>query len=335
MVVGAPPGTSRSKRRPFSGSPSTPVDWARTAPPPRHQSSLQIARLWIASRSERSFIVDSLDESLRFDRDYIIVGTARRTWGMLPACPLSGPVSWKLTARGSRMHAASEFGVAMKSRSAGWTTWSVLVLTWCGLGSAEDRLWLVRDAAASATIIRGAEDDFAAERLQGWLAEKTGAQIEVRSTDREPPAGKGCVVLIGSLASNPLLRRIAGQLKLELDPQELTDQGYVARRVYHEGRHWLILAGGGRDGAIHAVVDLVHWSLGAERKACGSIRSTSARSPGSAIAGSGRGTIAWTGAVGGRPSREWAAASTKRSRTHSWSTTSGASTTWPTTSSTA
>lgn len=146
-------------------------------------------------------------------------------------------------------------------RGFGWTAWLALVLSWCGLAAAEDRLWLVRDAAVSATIVRGEEDDFAAERLESWLAEKTGAEIEIRVADREPLPDEGCVVLVGSLASNPVLRKIAGQLELDLDPERLTDQGYVARRVRHQERDWLILAGGGRDGVIHAVADLINWTL--------------------------------------------------------------------------
>lgn len=86
-------------------------------------------------------------------------------------------------------------------------------------------------------------DDFAAERLQQWLAEKSDAPAEVRTAARGKLPNEGCVVLVGSLASNPLLAQIAGDLRLELDPKELTEQGYVARRVRREGRDWLMLAG--------------------------------------------------------------------------------------------
>ncbi|MFH1264903.1 MAG: discoidin domain-containing protein [Planctomycetota bacterium] len=144
-------------------------------------------------------------------------------------------------------------------RGARWMAWLALVLACRAPASAEDRLWLARDGEVPATILRGNNDDFAAERLQGWLATKSGAEVEIRTAAPGQLPEEGCVVLVGSLASNPLLAKIAGDLTLELDPAGLTEQGYVARRVRHEGRDWLILAGGGRDGAIHAVVDLVNW----------------------------------------------------------------------------
>ena len=41
----------------------------------------------------------------------------------------------------------------------------------------------------------------------------------------------------------------------------LTDQGYVAKRLSYAGHDCLLLAGGGRDGAPYAVMDLIHWNL--------------------------------------------------------------------------
>ena len=88
--------------------------------------------------------------------------------------------------------------------------------------SAGDRLWLVRDGQATATIVRGGEDDFAAERLAGWLADRSGAEIDVRTADAEPLPEGGCVVLVGSPASNPVLRKMAAAVGLAIDPAELT-----------------------------------------------------------------------------------------------------------------
>ncbi len=126
---------------------------------------------------------------------------------------------------------------------------------------AEDSLWLVREGQCRATILRGDEDDFAAERFERWLREKCGAAIEVQPADADRLPEQGPVVLLGSVASNPLVWKLAAELKIELGPEELTDQGYVARRARHEGRDWLILAGGGRDGTNYAVADLINWHL--------------------------------------------------------------------------
>lgn len=127
--------------------------------------------------------------------------------------------------------------------------------------SAEDRLWLVQNGLPRAAIIRGGADDFAAERLAQGLAQACCGAIEVRSAGNGSlPDGK-CIVLVGTADSNPLLRRVAGAVHLEVSQRALTDQGYLARRVRYQGRDWLILAGGGRDGAIHAVADLVNWRL--------------------------------------------------------------------------
>ena len=71
----------------------------------------------------------------------------------------------------------------------------------------------------------------------------------------------GPVILVGSAASNPLLRRVSDALELDIDPAGLTGQGYVTRTARHEGHDWVILAGGGRAGAIYAVTDLINWRL--------------------------------------------------------------------------
>jgi len=139
--------------------------------------------------------------------------------------------------------------------------WSALVLTWCVFVSAEDKLWLVRDGGARAVIVRGGEDDFAAQRLQRWLAEKSRIEVSIRVAEEGCSPDDTCVVLIGSPDSNPLIKKTAAEVGIDLDVTELGDQGYVARRLHYDGRDWVVLAGGGRDGAIHAVVDLINWHL--------------------------------------------------------------------------
>lgn len=127
--------------------------------------------------------------------------------------------------------------------------------------SAEEPLWLVRDGQSRATIVYGGENEYAAERLQRFLADATGAKVNLAPADGWRPSDKDSVVLIGSAQSNRVLGELCEKLGLKIDPTQLTDQGYVAKRVSHDGRDWLILAGGGRDGAQYAVVDLFQWQL--------------------------------------------------------------------------
>jgi hypothetical protein len=144
-----------------------------------------------------------------------------------------------------------------------------VVTSWCQqlvLARAEENLWLVRDGNACATIVFGRGDDFAAERLQRFLTEQSGATVETIPAERwqafpKNTIDKDCVVLVGSEQSNPVLKKLGGQFGLKLDPAGLTEQGYVAKRISHEGRDWLILAGGGRDGSQYAVVDLFQGKL--------------------------------------------------------------------------
>ena len=146
-------------------------------------------------------------------------------------------------------------------RRACWIACSGVLLLACASASAEDELWLVRGGRATATIVRGEEDEFAADRLRRFLKDKTGAEVAVLpASDRPLPEG-GCVVLVGSARSNRWVRELGNELGLDLDPAGLTDQGYVAQRLPREGRELLFLAGGGRDGTRHAVVDLLHWHL--------------------------------------------------------------------------
>ena len=108
-------------------------------------------------------------------------------------------------------------------------TWLALTLTWHVLALAGDKLWLVRDGGARAVIVRGGEDDFAAERLQAWLKRRAGVEVGIRVADQKYSPEEPCVVLVGSPATNALIRKLAAEAKIELDVTKLGDQGYVAR----------------------------------------------------------------------------------------------------------
>ena len=146
-------------------------------------------------------------------------------------------------------------------RHASGCRWLMPLLIVSAPAFGDARLWLVRDGQARCTIVRGEQDDFAADRLRRWLADKTGVTVPVVSAGQGRSDVSGCQILVGRAVSNPLVRQAGAELGLKLSADDLTEQGYVARRVTHAGRDRLILAGGGRDGAIHAVVDLINWHL--------------------------------------------------------------------------
>ncbi len=127
--------------------------------------------------------------------------------------------------------------------------------------NADQPLWLVRDGQARCTIVAGKDDDFAGDRLRRWMADHSGVQVNVLQADSGPLPKKGCVVLVGSVVSNSWIRKLSDTLGLQASPQALTSQGYIAKRIHHDRRDWLLLAGGGRDGAIHAVADMINWHL--------------------------------------------------------------------------
>jgi hypothetical protein len=149
--------------------------------------------------------------------------------------------------------------------------WLVLILFPLQIGpgaDAAERLYLTCRGQPQCTIIRGRDDDFAAERLARHLAEKTGAKVKVIASDQWQwqPSDKGGLILIGSTASNGCIATLASEKGIDLSPARLTDQGYVAKRLSHKGHDCLLMAGGGRDGAQYAVMDLIHWNLESDGK---------------------------------------------------------------------
>jgi len=144
-----------------------------------------------------------------------------------------------------------------------WIVLPLLLLVSGTTAQAEERLWLTRNGEPGATLIGGGQDEYAVERLQRWFAERANVALRTAPADPARIPAAGTVILLGSAASNPMVAQLSQVLGLNLDPSDLTEQGYVARRLEHEGRQWLILAGGGRDGVIHAVADLMNLHLNA------------------------------------------------------------------------
>ena len=104
-----------------------------------------------------------------------------------------------------------------------------LLLVHVVTASAEEKLWLAKDRTAQATIVGGGEDDYAVGRLRRWFSEQADVEVDVVAADAEGIPKQGCIILLGSAASNPLIAKLDKQLELELDPAGLTEQGYVAK----------------------------------------------------------------------------------------------------------
>ncbi len=148
-----------------------------------------------------------------------------------------------------------------------WTFMSsITLMLGSGLSGEQERLWLVQDGRPECVILHGQQDDFAAERLKRWIAEKTQAEVESRPIIRPGEAERGCTILIGGFGSDRVLQNRLSTLGIQADPNTLTDQGYIARTLRHENRTYLVLIGGGRDGAIHAVADLIDRHLNTQAK---------------------------------------------------------------------
>ena len=157
----------------------------------------------------------------------------------------------------------------------GFLAWTVavtlLAMAFVNTTSAEERLWLVHDGQSCAAIVFGSDNIYAAERLQRYFTDQTGAKMDLVSAEQWKASDSGlskkrAVILIGSDKSNPVLHQLATQYDWEIDPNAITEQGYLAKRLSHDGRDWVILAGGGRDGAQYATVDLFQWNLQCEGK---------------------------------------------------------------------
>jgi hypothetical protein len=137
----------------------------------------------------------------------------------------------------------------------------LLMMVATSVAVADDKLWLVRDGRPAAVIVAGPEDRYPVSRLQRGIADVAGVQMPIRTPSESDATEPGCTILVGSAASNPALARLAATAKLDIAAAGLTEQGYRARWFEHQGRSWLVLAGGGHAGALYAVVDLLNWHL--------------------------------------------------------------------------
>jgi hypothetical protein len=155
------------------------------------------------------------------------------------------------------------------SYAARWNVTPILLTVFVTVGSLAhgDTLWLVEDGMPRVNIVGCGEDDYAAERLQRWFSEEAEVEVSVVApTELRRLPKDDCVILLGSATSSRSITKLFKEIALELDADKLTEQGYIVRRLRHDGREYVVLAGGGRDGVIHAVADLMNLHLNVSEK---------------------------------------------------------------------
>lgn len=118
---------------------------------------------------------------------------------------------------------------------AGWIACVAVACVGSGSASAGDRLWLVRDGRAAATIVRGGDDDFAAERLATWLADKSGAKIDVQTADAERFVDERLARLYGGREAAHAIPRIIPLVRTSKDRASPENCG-AARRLAESAR---------------------------------------------------------------------------------------------------
>jgi hypothetical protein len=120
--------------------------------------------------------------------------------------------------------------------------------------TAGEQLFLVHDATARVAIVAGDENYLAASKLQSALGFFTRSVRMVKPSEvsgiQEP-----VVILLGTLDSNPAMKKLAARHNLLSEFQELNEESYLIS-VFRDGeKDYVILGGGGRVGALYAVYD--------------------------------------------------------------------------------
>lgn len=115
--------------------------------------------------------------------------------------------------------------------------------------------------SAISRIVAGQEDRVAAQSLQGYLLEKFNVEIDIVDPNDAGSGGEGCEIVLGTPATNPYLAQIALEHNVEIDPANLTEEGYVLRTLQHQERDVVLAAGGGKRGVFYAVGELKNYYL--------------------------------------------------------------------------
>ena len=114
---------------------------------------------------------------------------------------------------------------------------------------------------AVSRIVAGQDDQIAAESLQGYLLEQFNAQIDIVDPNETGSGGEGCEILLGTQATNPYLAQIALEHNVDIDPTNLTEDGYVLQTLQHQERDVVLAAGGGKRGVFYTVGELKNYYL--------------------------------------------------------------------------
>ncbi|MBI4579169.1 MAG: hypothetical protein HY718_05670 [Planctomycetes bacterium] len=128
---------------------------------------------------------------------------------------------------------------------------------WAAEPAAGQRLVLVKTGSPQALIVPGPQpspvEQTAIQKLQAGLLRDGGpaATVPVASDQGDAAA----CILVGTLAGNPVLARVAEQAGMRLD--DLPPQGFVLRTVMDGDRPCLMIAGGDDRGVLYGVQEAV------------------------------------------------------------------------------
>ena len=120
-----------------------------------------------------------------------------------------------------------------------------------------DEFVLVGGGKPAVSIHSPGENEWAGRRLADRLRKLTGATVMVY-TDELPPESPAALVVIGTPASNPVVKAIAGDDKRIGD---LGDEGYLLKTAKWQERLVLVASGKTLAGVQHAISELVSWKL--------------------------------------------------------------------------
>jgi hypothetical protein len=108
-------------------------------------------------------------------------------------------------------------------------------------------------------------ESFAALELQHYLQQLTGRYNDFDTVKDTSPLSKGNLILVGSPASNLILRERSEELGLDLKKLGVSEKnlvglgadGYCIRSLVVDGRRITILSGSSRVGTLYAAYDLL------------------------------------------------------------------------------
>lgn len=126
---------------------------------------------------------------------------------------------------------------------------------------AGDLIPLVENGAPQACIVAGPEDLIAAASLQNFIKRESGAVLEIVPPGKEAGRRESCKILVGTPPTNASLADAARGHGISLDPETLTEDGYILKTLPAPGGHLVLAAGTGKRGVFYSIGELKNFYL--------------------------------------------------------------------------